>query len=353
MKIFMQNQKSPGAVCVTGIIMAIIGGAGALSAVETYTPVYVATATHVEPHTSPGTKASHTHVALQQVPQAIYQGVITSFNGSVLTDAEARLSPGMLDASSAGASFYLEISDGSARGLRSDILFNSEGGSLHLSDDISGRVSKGDTFVIRPHFTVESLFGEFNEKSGLNSGRDINDADNLVFIDNLGNANRIFNLMINEVVSLWTNQQAQRTGSMPVDPFTGFIIRRLDSNPVTVYNTGEFRTIPTRITVKPGLNFVGLGHSSRSITLDELGLYTGDPQTGIQSAVNPSEGDNIVLYSADGSSKTYFYLEYRNVKGWFRFDYTPAGDVSINPGQGFFISRLPGSSSFEWVPPVE
>ena len=318
---------------------------------DSYSPVFSATAAKVNPHTSQNTKATFTYAALSQVPEEVYRGVISEYDTSGIIDAGGFIPDGALNPSESAGGFQLEMTSGNGTGFRTRILA-SQGNSIRLDRDLTPWIQKGDQFVIRKNFTIASIFGDANELSNLKSGSNFNDADSIIFIDTLGGTTQHYNLSVSGKTSFWFDSNLNRSGDNIIDSFRGFIVRRIGSEPATIYTTGEIRTTPTILPVEPGLNLLSLANTSAPVALKDLNLISDSDGTGLKAGVNPSKADNVIIYNADGSSATYFYLSYQGVQGWFSFDFTPADDVTIAPGQAFYISRQPGLPAFGWFAPA-
>jgi hypothetical protein len=112
---------------------------------------------------------------------------------------------------------------------------------------------------------------------------------------------------------------------------------------------------PPRVPIQGGYNLVGTVKGCRQLRLADLGLWTGDPGTGLACGLNPRDADNLITCAPGGALAVYFpfCFELADFEGWYTSGYEPADDVLIGPGTAFFIYRKEGRPPFWWTIPPE
>lgn len=106
-----------------------------------------------------------------------------------------------------------------------------------------------------------------------------------------------------------------------------------------------------------GLVCVPMLNQGFGLTLSNLDLYTGDPNTGLAPGSNPAAADNVVVIDAPGHLQIYFPCNVPGYEGWYRGDFTPASDFVIpeldltNYFGGvpyFYVKRKAPNPGFTW-----
>lgn len=94
---------------------------------------------------------------------AVYTGVVHELSGSNVTPDSASWNAGVFEKQQGNAAFFLEVVSGESRGMNVDVEGStSDSITLANSIDAADFLSVGDEFVIRPHWTLDSLFGSTN-----------------------------------------------------------------------------------------------------------------------------------------------------------------------------------------------
>ena len=207
----------------------------------------------------------------------------------------------------------------------------------------------GDTFEIRPHSTISHLFGSMNS-AGLLEGLNASDADNILLPEPSGFTSRIFYSNAPADTG-WKTQTYADAGDQVINPEGGFIIARKSPGAEALYTQGALRELCLAAPIEEGFNLLSIVSPKEPLTLDELGLYTGNPQTGIAPGPNANETDTLwEIDSTTGLATRYFH----DGTNWYDAQYNLANDHELDPTASFYIKRLPGdsdSTGFNWKIP--
>ena len=295
----------------------------------------------VTPHTttSPGTL---TFMGLQFVKSKVANGTATAAAVNTLTDSNAQWPAGGL------VGYYVRITSGVDEGVMADITANT-GTELTLSDDLSAFAVVGQPYEIRPHTTVECVFGTNNE-AGLLSDLNSMDADNVLLVSPGGVEQTIF---YSSADNLWRDNNFSDVTQQEIAPEQGFVVRRKDPAALNIYNQGALLIGKKVVPIENGFNLIGTIKSNAALTLDDLGLFTGDDATGVSDGLNPLAADNLLIVNPDGTTSLYFYLIINAISGWHDVSYNAAGTVPVAPGSSFYFRRRPANAPFNWTIPVE
>jgi uncharacterized protein (TIGR02597 family) len=292
-----------------------------------------------------------TYLSLQMVRPLAGVGVISAVGASSVADENASWAEDQF--SGPTNRFYISLKSGASQGRMVDIAGTDAAlKRLLLAEDLTGAAQPGDEFEIRPHFTVDDLFGAGNS-SGLQAGPNPETADNIV----------LYPPGSQEAVTLfyssapgnpgWHKSDFTPAGSLVVYPQQGMIVRRRGVNSITVFGTGAVKPGTTKIRVSPGYNVLGALRAEAPLKLADLNIFTGSPATGLAGGRNSKEADNLFLIDAAGATRTYFYSTVPGHTGWHSSTYEPADSVEILPGTAFVIQRKQPNGAFEWNIPAE
>jgi len=275
-------------------------------------------------------------------------GKITQLQNAAFTDINAVWADGEFGTN--GLPAYVEFDSG----WMVDIADTSASTkTLLLADTITGLASVGDSYRIRPHFTVASLFGTNNE-AGLTAGSTAARSDNILLLKPETQQTTTIFYFSNSANQGWA--LADRRAFVPnrvIYPEQGVLVRRIASADGSLYLSGPVKTGIAVVSVQPGYNLLGTLKSSRSILLQDLNLYTADPTTGLVAGNAASAADNLLVIQANGSTVAYSYAIIPGVfQGWADSNLNPVTNIAIPAGATFVIKRQnPGA--FAWTIPVE
>lgn len=310
-------------------------------------------------------------IAFTVTPATQSKGVITAkntFAGAPL--AEPLLASGRVAATGTGALIpegtawpktllsdngpcYLVLTDGPNAGITADLV-GLDNGVLLLSDDLQSIALPGDRFEVRRHHTLGGLF----EKAGsgqLQASANPLTADSVDFIRPDGGADT-FHLASAE--NLWLDGNGQPANARVILPEEGFIITRRATAPLTLFQQGVISgnggAHPLIVPVESGVNLLCLPFISEPLTLDELGLYTGNSATGVAGGARYTETDTVRVPEPGGSITVHYYSTNRHTTGnltgdWYTSKLKASGGTVFKPGTAFYIHRT--GPAFPWRVP--
>jgi uncharacterized protein (TIGR02597 family) len=247
-----------------------------------------------------------------------------------------------------GNQHYLSIKNGSNAGDFSTIASNTAN-SITLSDDLNSVLSTSTTFSVTPYWTLETAFPS---GGGLQGGTSATAADNVI----------IYNSNFVGTTYFYNSTAAQwRTGltnsnNVIIPPGTGIAIERKQNTPVAIKIPGSVPLGTSAVDVNGSTSgsatrftLVGSAYPLGSRTLSEIGLYTGDPTTGLAGGTSATAADNVLIFDpATGNSVTYFYNTTANQ---WRTGLTASNSVTIPEGAAVRIVRKNGRAPFTWYIP--
>ena len=316
----------------------------AWGAVESVSEVYLAQATAIAG--SSGGRAAVSYFSLSIVSPVAYVGSVSAVNANTATDPAPQWPPELVAAPS--GTYYAEFDSGTMADLSSMDLAS---GAMLFVSDIASLVSPGESYRIRKHLTLADVFGANNE-AGLQPGMNAAEADNVILHDPQSQQTLTFFYSSVPGFTGWYRDDYTPANDVIIYPEQGIMVRRKSAESLVLYTHGPLKTGASRVPVFPGYNLLGTLQSTRSLTLAELNLYTGDPATGLAAASNPAEADTLIVVNPDSTTRTFFYSDFPGFEGWFDAAYVPAGDVPIAPGSAFFIHRQNSRGLFYWSIPA-
>jgi hypothetical protein len=317
------------------------------SSLESFSPIWIGSDTLIGGTTTSLTSRT-TFFSQRMVLPVLYAGTVSSVQNTALTDTNANWTTS--EFGNGGVPAYAEFDNGSMVDIAGSA---STTKSLSLAGSLRGMASPGDTYRIRAHFTVASLFGTNNE-TGLKSGGNTAQADNvMVLIPQTQQTLTIF-YYDDGVNHGWLTADYTSADKLVIYPEQGLLVRRVASGDRNLYLCGPIKTGVTMAPVQPGYNLLGTLKSLSPVSLGALNLYTGNLITGLASGGNTADSDTLLVVQPDGTTATYFYYKdaFGN-EGWLDANYNLSTTVPIKAGSAFFIHRLPPNSGFNWTIPAE
>jgi uncharacterized protein (TIGR02597 family) len=304
-----------------------------------------------------------TFLGLSVTQPVAFQGTIGTYDATshTLTPANGTFTADEFDGTN--GAYFVEITSGAAAGLFSDITATTASpSSITTADDLSAQVTSGETFKIRAHWTLQSVFGpnvNTNNQVILGTGG-ASTADNVLVYDRASEQYVTYYYKVGGVYG--GNGWRSTTGSDPLATDVSntvlrvtdsAIIERKLSAAVTLSLPGVVKLGSTQREVLSGLNFCGDLYASGT-TLGNSGLYNpNDPNNSLVGG-GSSTADQVLVY--DGTEYVTYYYKIGGVyggNGWRSTSGTDplATDVSSTPlpaGYGIIVKRL-GSQAFDWT----
>ena len=284
----------------------------------------------------------------------IVTSVFTSKSGNVLS------CPGItIDTATVGQKnyanepiYYVEIKSGSQAGLILDIL-SATATSVTVAD--AGQLTGNESFAIRKYLTLADVFGASNQ-AGLKAGPSPSEADLVALLVN-GIWKQFF--YYDDQVGFDPTQWLELGGSSGdastarIDPDQGVLVqRRAGTSSVSTLVTGSVKDSPANTPVFNGMQIV-TNPWPTAMTLEQLGLRTGNTSTGLVQAPSFQEAD--VVYRLEGNAWAQYFI-YDDQVGFDPIQWVKLGGGSsdqgstvINPGEAILIQRK-AAQSFAWAP---
>jgi len=290
-------------------------------------------------------------LGMAQLP--VVKGIINSVSGQQLTDLAGNWANNQYNG--ANGAYEIEITSGPSAGLVDSISNSAAPGTIYTSFNDSSMISSGQTYLIRPSWTLNALFGSA-DSAGLfgSSGPTLADNINVWNPAVQGSVTYYYKTNSNQGGSGWrtaaNNSVNVGTNALFIDQ--GLTILRRVSNSTNVLLVGAVKLGQTLSPiVGSGLTFAGNPYPA-SFTLGGSGLYTTNDATGLHGASGPTIADNVNIWNpAVQGSVTYYFKTNSNQggSGW-RTAANNSVDVSssnINLGTMIIIQRRV-ATPFNW-----
>jgi uncharacterized protein (TIGR02597 family) len=283
---------------------------------------------------------------------ALCHGRIDGLGPRSISDSRATWIDGQFDGLR-GPHFF-ELTSGPYAGFTAEILdTQSASKSLILNVDLSKILDGGESFAVRPHWTLAGIFGPANE-AGLGSGSAVTADEILV----LNPVTRVYTTYFYKTVGLggtgWRSTTSlsadQSNARMPLGQ--GILVRRKQTPDLSLRLFGAVKTGCTLLAVVPGLN-IAANIVPTARTLGSSRLYTGDPRTGLAGG-SIVTADKLLLF--DGSIYQTYYYKTTSLggTGW-RSAASASVDASnaiIPAGAAMLIQRSTSLPAFFWSVPA-
>lgn len=243
---------------------------------------------------------------------------------------------------------YFRISNGSNEGDFSTVVANTEN-SITLADDFNAVLSVASAFEVVPYWTLSTALPG---GGGLQGGTSATAADNVT----------IFNANFTGTVYFYNSTAGQwRTGlsnsdNVIIPPGSGLLFTRKQTSAVDVTLVGSVPLGTSAVDINGSVSgtstkytLVGSAYPLASKRLADLGLYTGDPSTGVVGGSSATAADNVTIFNpSTGVSTVYFY---NTTASQWRTGLTASDNVTIPDGSAVLITRKNGRSPFTWYIP--
>lgn len=327
---------------------AILSGVASAQTTATTNPVGFITITV---NGTGGTQANAITLAgLGLTQPVLFQGASTSIGANSITDTAATWTDNQFNGN--GNACYVEIASGANAGVLLDVASTTAATqTITTVQPIPAGTSAGDSFIIRQHWTIGSVFGTTNQ-AGLSGGTSTS-ADEILLYASTG-----YQIYYYQTSGLggtgWRlvgDQSTDASGTV-IYPEEGMIIKRLQAAPANIVLMGAVKTGQTSVAIVPGLNFIGNIYAS-AMTLSDSNLYTGSSTTGIAGGTSTS-ADEILIWNASVNGYDIYYYQTSGLggTGWRKVgdQSNDASGASIPVGTSVIVKRL-AATGFNWVIP--
>ncbi len=314
------------------LIIALLPG-GLPARLQTTSECYVTTAVAIAGATDDGPGV--TAFSFPFFCQPVAAGRISAIASNWLNDASADWLEGEFDP---GTQHYFLLTE---TGHSFEILAtDAPQRRLQLLEPISPDLV-GQRYTIYRHHTLDSLFS--GALSWIGRAANFASADNLLFVGLLENQTSLFFYSNYPGYEGWYDAHYQPSGQQKIFPESGVYYIRRQPQAAILGLTGRCLEVPYLAPLGEGYSLVGTLSAFTPLSLDQAGLYTGHPQTGLVAGPNHTSADKIYL-----GTESFFYSDQPGHTGWYTSTYEPAGQRQIAPLQAVLIQRRAGHGNFTW-----
>ncbi len=284
-----------------------------------------------------------------------WAGNVSGVVGDVVSLTSAALTPGAYnpngDVSFLVYAYYIQTSDGYWAQIASN-----DATSVTVEAGAGANFSVAENVIIRRHVTINDYFGANNSANLLaSSAGDAEVADNINIIDEV-NGGAIIVIASDALGGTWITDAFEEAGGIAIYPDQGLQVLRRGATNLGVVQSGEVDVLPRQIGINAGVQIRPYDVPTAT-TLTTLGLYTGNPATGVvPSETGDTAEADIVTVLSGGVPTNYFYstIDLGGGVGWYDDGLSFVGDIDLPAGVGLIINRSnpTNSSPFVWVKPA-
>jgi hypothetical protein len=246
------------------------------------------------------------------------------------------------------ATHFLEVRDGLQAGRLVDLL-GQDGNWLVLAEDVEELeiLRPGDTYRVRPHWTLHSFFLSLPVTGKLHGAAEKSEADQVLVFDPTTQQFETFWYWTDGNATGWRDSDDMPANDLVVYPARGLVVSRPIPAVHDFIIVGEVRMTPLRAEVLPGFNVLPVPFPME-YRLNDTGLR----ESGLHGADFQDAADSIHAPLVGGGFELFWWSTAEEAEGYVDFNYRPAGDkVFLNGGQGFVLERR-GAEGFWWTSPV-
>jgi len=293
-------------------------------------------------------------LGMTQIPAV--RGVVGTVS-SQQVPVNSTLTPGQFNATSQGAQFYIEnVGTTSNQGFSDDIVSN-DAANVYTANNDTGFLVSGDTFKIYPHQTLNTVFGPQNQ-AGLVGSNTLANADNIVVFNPVSQASAIYWFRTSGATPGWRGPAGVATdaGNTPLYVDQSIVIQsKYATTTNKVLLVGAVKLGKTQ-TVVPSTGFAFVGDMyATSLTLSNLNLFTGNPNTGVIGSNTLANADNIAVWDPVAQSSVIYWFRTSGATPGWRGPQGVATDAGTNVlaiGSVLQIQRK-YAPSFLWTLPAQ
>ncbi len=295
-------------------------------------------------------QSAMTLAGLGLTQRALFQGTSTSIDTNSIVDTAAGWTDNQFNG--VGNACYVEITSGTNAGVLLDIASTTASTqTITTVQPIPTGTNIGDSFVIRQHWTIASVFGS-RDQAGLFGGGG-STADQVLLYN--GSSYDSYYYSTGGLAGTgWRKNGFGSTdqGGVVIYPDEGFLIIRKQSTPLNIRLMGSVKTGQTSTPIVPGVNLVGNIYAA-PMTLADSGLYTGSAITGLADGSSTS-ADQVQIWNPAISGYDIYYYQTIGIggSGWRKAgdQINDASATSIPVGGAVIVNRK-GATGFNWVIP--
>jgi uncharacterized protein (TIGR02597 family) len=295
------------------------------------------------------TSSALSFIGLSLTRPVEFQGNFEAIGVNTVTDDNANWIDNQFN--DANGKYYLEITSGDYAGVMTDIV-DTTGATktLAIADNYQGLLTGGETYKIRKHWTLASIFGAANQ-AGLGAGTSTSADEILIYDPQAAAYTTYYYRTINPVGWRSTADAFLDQSNAKIDLAKGIIIKRKQSGDLNVKLFGAVKLGDTAIDVRAGLNVIGNVYSTDTLTLGNSGLYNGDSSSGLVGGSSVT-ADQVLIYNGTGY-QTYYYKTTAGGTGWRSVAdfFADASNTVLPAGTSLVVKRQSGRPEFLWYAP--
>jgi len=246
-------------------------------------------------------------LGMTQIPAL--RGLVGTASGQQVP-LNSTLTPGQFNATSEGAAFYIEdVTVGSPNAGFSDDILSNDAANVYTANSDGAFLANGDAFKIYPHQTLNSVFGPQNQ-AGLAGSNTLANADNLVVFNPVTQSPQTYWYRTTSATPGWRGPAGTGVdaGNTPLYVDQGIeIISKYSFTTNKIVLVGGVKLGNTQTVVPQGFAFVADMYAT-SLTLSNLALYTGNPNTGVYGSNTLANADNIVVFDPVAQSPVTYWF---------------------------------------------
>jgi len=242
------------------------------------------------------------------------------------------------------------FANGSGAGMISDITAN-DTSTITLAENLTASITNGTSAIkVRAHWTFGTVFGT-NNSAGFLAGT--SGTADIISILNPGSGG-FSNYYYSSANARWQIGLSTNANNVVIPPDAGLLIERKLTSPVVFTVVGEVKLGPTEVIVVGGgangnFTIAPNPYPLSSVTLQNSGLYTGNPATGVKAGGSGNADIVSIFNSGTGGFSNYYYSSSNN--RWQIGLSTDASNVVIPEGAAVLILRRSGNGTFSWSVP--
>ncbi len=263
------------------------------------------------------------------------QGAVTRLQFPVNSFPSGQFGPG-----ANGPTHFAEILGGAFEGIVSPIT-ETVANAVVLSDEIIGLTSGTVSARIRAFWTPGELFGTGVGNVGFSTGNETT-AD-IIRILPAGTAP----IEIYNDGSNWRFASGgANANNFPIPITAGIEVLRRGTTEFSFRIVGEVKTGSTQFAVTSGTTFLQNVYPLRSMRLKDLGLYTGNPNTGLRAGTHLGNADHVTIEDQTNGERIVCYVDQSS--GRFTTGSTDASLIQIPAHSTLAITRSGTLPRFFW-----
>lgn len=254
----------------------------------------------------------------------------------------------------AGNQHYLRLENGANAGEFSTIISNTAN-SITLADNLNAVLATNSTFSVTPYWTLGTALPNGGGLQGGTSAAGATTDNVILYSATFVGTTYFYNTNNNR----WQTGPADASNTL-IPPGTGFAIERKQNSAVALVLPGSVPLGSSSVDINGSISgtatrntLVGSAYPLASRRLADIGLYTGNPATGLvggTSAGTATTGpDTVGIFNPITGLQTTYYFNTTNNR--WQTGPADASNVTIPEGAAVLVARKNGRAPFTWYIP--